>query len=163
MKTCACGREAREGKLGLCQRCYLAQWKRTPHGKAMIAANRLRHSEKINSKRRAERATQPGVHSGKVKEYHHRLRAQLISALGGKCACCGEDELIFLQLDHIHGGGARHYKHVGSWSGVYRAVRDLGFPPDQFRPLCSNCNSAIGRYGRCPHELQRMADAMLSA
>lgn len=118
----------------------------------MVAVNRLKHATRLNAELKEKRAASPGSHSAAVTASHRRLRAQVIDGLGSICACCGESEPIFLQLDHIHGGGNLHYrKFAGSWSAVYRAVRDTGFPRDQYRLLCSNCNSAIGRYGRCPH------------
>lgn len=167
MKTpaqCPCGNAVTHPNLGLCRKCYYAQWKRSPRGKAVVAANRVKNATRWNADRRAERASKPGVHSAKVKAYHRRLRVEVIEGLGGACACCGEREIQFLQLDHIHGGGNKHYKQfAGSWSAVYRGVRDLGFPRDQFRVLCANCNGAIARYGRCPHELARMAEAVLVA
>src|SRR6266704_3438712 len=134
MKTeCPCGRSVHYKALGLCRKCYLSQWKRSPRGKAVIAANRLKHAQQINAARRKQRAAHPGEHSAKVTAYHRRLRAQVIAALGDRCACCGERESAFLQLDHIRGGGVRHLKVLGSWMAVYRAVRDAGFPKDQYR------------------------------
>src|SRR5689334_23309544 len=37
-----------------------------------------------------------------------RLRAEVIAAYGGKCACCGETEQKFLTIDHEEGTGAEH-------------------------------------------------------
>lgn len=122
---------------------------------------RRTHAEYANKRRNARRAARPGEHAERVKLYHRRLRAQVMAALGDCCACCGEREPIFLQLDHIGGGGVKHLKRIGSWVGVYREVRDAGFPKDKYRILCSNCNSAIGRYGTCPHEKIAMLEAML--
>lgn len=160
-RLCPCG-EVVHAK-DVCQKHYLAQWKQTPRGKVMISMSRVRHATEVNAARRAYRAARPGEHSKRVKEYHRRLRAQIIAGLGSVCACCDEREPIFLQLDHIHGGGARHYRMKGQWAAVYRDVIALGFPRDQFRLLCSNCNSAIGRYGTCPHETIRVVEALLTA
>ena len=41
---------------------------------------------------------------------------------GGKCACCGEDRIEFLTLDHENGDGAEHrkkHKKVGSGIKFY--------------------------------------------
>ena len=122
----------------------------------MVAANRLKHATRLNAARQAKRAADGDrTHSKKEKDYYRRLRAHVIAALGDCCACCGEREPTFLQLDHIHGGGVRHLKLLGNWVAVYRAVRDAGFPKDQYRLLCSNCNHAT-RGGRiCPHDTAR--------
>jgi len=71
---------------------------------------------------------------------------------GGRCACCGEDRLQFLTIDHINGGGTKHRKEIGHGGhAVYRWLIRNDFPPD-FQVLCFNCND--GRQvngGICPH------------
>lgn len=57
------------------------------------------------------------------------------------CACCGEDHIPFLHVDHVDGGGARHRKSVGD---VYRWIIKNNFP-NGFRTLCANCNWGIYR------------------
>lgn len=64
-----------------------------------------------------------------------------------KCACCGESTFEFLTMDHINGGGNRQRKHIGN---LYIWLARQGYPPG-FQVLCSNCNSAKGIYGACPH------------
>ena len=118
----------------------------------------------ITARVKAKRAADPNrSHSKKELAYRRRLRVEVMEALGGRCACCGETEMHFLQLDHIHGGGSQHLKRVGDWASVYRSVKEQGFPRDQFRVLCCNCNFAIGHHRFCPHEVARMVDAVLVA
>lgn len=31
-----------------------------------------------------------------------------------KCACCGERQMEFLSIDHIHGGGTKHRVAIGN-------------------------------------------------
>ena len=76
------------------------------------------------------------------------LRLEVINAYGGKCACCGETNLVFLALDHVEGGGSQHRRRLPGYQ-VYRQVRRDGFPPG-FQVLCHNCNWAKYR-GGCPH------------
>jgi hypothetical protein len=94
-------------------------------------------------------------HSRLSKESYQRLRDAVIAAYGGKCVCCGIDDHIVLDLDHIHGGGTKHLKAIGGllW---YRQVRDEGFPRDKYQLLCRNCNWAKYRQGYCSHQLQRL-------
>jgi hypothetical protein len=69
---------------------------------------------------------------------------------GGQCFCCREDDVAFLTLDHINGGGCRHLRarnglRLGDWA------RRNGYP-ETLRVACWNCNR--GRYlndGECPH------------
>jgi hypothetical protein len=71
------------------------------------------------------------------------------------CACCGEDHIEFLQIDHIAGDGAAQKRSVGmhgkSSEEFYKWLKRNGFPPG-FRPLCANCNTALGFFGYCPHQ-----------
>jgi hypothetical protein len=88
-----------------------------------------------------------------------KLRDEVFNTYGKSCACCGESEPAFLQIDHIDGNGNQHRKEVLkhiSGTSFYTWLRSRGFPPG-FRTLCSNCNFAKGRIGYCPHELNKSA------
>lgn len=83
------------------------------------------------------------------KAWRDKRRLELIAAYGGKCECCGESRKEFLQIDHKNGGG-RKARLNGFDCRVDLPKR--GFPKDDYRLLCSNCNFALGRYGYCPHK-----------
>lgn len=75
------------------------------------------------------------------------LRNRVITAYGGECACCGERELRFLTMDHVHGrakGDKRRGDHLYQWLETHNH-------PDGFRVLCVNCNWSLGIHGWCPH------------
>jgi hypothetical protein len=78
------------------------------------------------------------------------LRQKIISAYGGKCACCGESRIEFLGIDHIGGGGNKHRKSIKN--NLYSWLVKQNFPKG-FRMLCHNCNQSLGHYGYCPHNL----------
>ena len=81
-----------------------------------------------------------------------RTKQRAIDGYGGKCACCGENGLDFLSLDHVDGDGSKHRKLVGD-AGLptYRWTIEHGFPPS-LRCLCMNCNiSAYRGDGVCIH------------
>ena len=67
-----------------------------------------------------------------------------------KCACCGENNLEFLLIDHINGGGNKH-RQEEKIRNFYRWLIKNNFP-EGFRVLCYNCNMSIGFYGYCPHQ-----------
>jgi hypothetical protein len=67
-----------------------------------------------------------------------------------RCACCGQDKLAFLALDHIAGGGAIHRKEIGGGANFYRWLIKSRFPPG-LEVKCHNCNLAKSAYGSCPH------------
>lgn len=86
-----------------------------------------------------------------MREYRKVVRLEVLSHYSRgipKCACCGEEILEFLCIDHINGGGDRQRKKTGV--NIYAWLRKSGFPPG-YRVLCHNCNSALGFYGYCPH------------
>lgn len=82
------------------------------------------------------------------------IRAEMIAAYGGTCACCGESAREFLTIDHVNGGGSRHSKSLGGGGrAVLMYLYKLGWPKDGYRLLCYNCNSGRERFGGvCPHE-----------
>lgn len=87
------------------------------------------------------------------QRYRRKLKIEIIQAYGGQCACCGEQGIDFLHLDHINGGGKAHRKSLVANPGeFYSTLRKLGFPNDPpLRVLCGNCNHAV-RFGVCPHQ-----------
>lgn len=83
--------------------------------------------------------------------YYRKLRSDVLSNYGGKCACCGESEFDFLQIDHVNGGGNAHRKTV-STRQIYQFLRKNGYPKDDYQLLCANCNMAKERPNGCPHQ-----------
>lgn len=90
------------------------------------------------------------------KAFRTRLKDACFGAYGGyKCVCCGEEEKIFLTLDHINNDGAKHRKAIGirGGIGIYTWIRKNNFP-DGFQVLCFNCNHGKQlNKGICPHQL----------
>lgn len=86
------------------------------------------------------------------KREREKLKADTITAYGGKCECCGEEHLVFLTIDHPDGDGAEKRRTEGHRGGTqqYRRLRAAGFPPG-YRVLCWNCNAAEHILGACPH------------
>jgi hypothetical protein len=82
------------------------------------------------------------------RRHHAKLRAEIIEAYGGECACCGEDLPVFLTIDHVNGGGNQERRQWGGTS-LWRRLRREGFPPG-YQVLCWNCNAAKHMLGACP-------------
>jgi len=90
------------------------------------------------------------------------LKVDVITNLGGRCECCGEDLMGLLTVDHINNDGAEHArslaKHAKKRAVSYIVHRDIinqGYPRDKYRVMCFSCN--IGRElngGECPHKTQ---------
>ncbi len=80
----------------------------------------------------------------------------IIEAYGGSCSCCGENEPLFLEIDHINNDGKAHRNKIGNSSKalIYWLIQN-NFP-DGFQILCSNCNQGKKRNGGiCPHKQRK--------
>lgn len=82
----------------------------------------------------------------RVRQY----RRIVIEHYGSKCDCCGESNVEFLAIDHIHGNGNKHRKDENI-QNLAKWIVSKKFP-DGFRLLCHNCNFSIGVFGYCPHQ-----------
>jgi len=146
MKTCSrCGEtksldEFRKRRKG--EDRYLS------HCKTCIAAHRKRrYNEDEKFRQRCKTL---------ANESYWRARRELISAYGGRCACCGESEHKFLSVDHVDGGGRDHRKVIGDGGkALCNYLRKMGYPQEGFQLLCFNCNCAKGFFGECPHQTAR--------
>ena len=94
------------------------------------------------------------------KCYPKYLRSKIIKRLDGACKCCGENEPLFIQIDHIKGGGRRERKKFIDSSKYYEYLLTRPDLKKKYQLLCANCNA--GRYynggahenGVCPHKVQ---------
>lgn len=90
-----------------------------------------------------------------------QAKLECYAAYGGAfCACCGEDDLVFLTLDHMNNDGGEHRRQLSGknkgYGGLtfYRMLKRQGYPTG-FQVLCFNCNVGRARNGGvCPHKLK---------
>lgn len=80
---------------------------------------------------------------------NEQVRIEALIHYGGKCACCGFDDLnkkichmSFLHFDHINGGGRTHANSVKSSRWLSRWLKRNNYPAG-FRVLCAPCNIAM--------------------
>lgn len=86
----------------------------------------------------------------KHRKYWKYRRLEVLANYGNKCVCCGETEKMFLAIDHINVGGAKHRKEIGA-TQIVKWLHKHNFP-EGFQILCHNCNH--GKHlneGICPH------------
>lgn len=92
-------------------------------------------------------------------------KIELKNYFGGKCSCCGEKEMEFLTIDHVHENGAEERRANGKRE--YRSANDItyqkiwdlmktGKPASEitdYQVLCFNCNCSK-HYGKgiCVHK-----------
>ena|SRR5688572_18963266 len=132
---------------------------------------RDRNRAAINSRKRATYAAdpRPALERGRryrrlnetaVYEYNAAwqrkrnasLRAEMLTAYGGACSCCGERQPLFLDLDHVNNDGAEHRREVGNNTQVMLQLKAQGWPKVRVQLLCCNCNQGKARNGGvCPH------------
>ena len=88
------------------------------------------------------------------RERRHKIKIEVMNHYGSsRCACCGETEFLFLQIDHVNGNGNEHRRETGrdGGQGFYEWLKSHKFP-EGYQVLCANCN--IGKHmnnGVCPH------------
>lgn len=94
------------------------------------------------------------------KQKDHELRLQAIEILGGRCACCSEDDLVKLTVDHIQNDGnlRRERDHVGT-SYFHRKVVSGFIDLSSYQVLCWNCNFSkhLGD-GICVHQRKEVKE-----
>lgn len=109
---------------------------------------RAAHPKETRAYSRAYAASHNEEERARKQTHHAKQKKALINRYGGRCACCGEDRIEFMTIDHIHGGGAKHRAEIGN---VYSTILKEPYNPDKYQVLCHNCNMALGLYGYCPH------------
>lgn len=92
----------------------------------------------------------------RMRELARALKIEVLLEYGGICKCCGDDELLFLTIDHIdHGRGNPKILHnLNGWNFYARLKRE-GFPKNGLQVLCMDCNAAKMWYGICPHQTMK--------
>lgn len=135
-----------------CRRIYNRNWysKNKEDQKEKRAKYHAANKEAINAYHRGHYDKNKKRYSERNRLNTRKLKVQVINAYGGKCACCGEDRIEFLTIDHINGGGNQHRRRLHA--NFYIWLRREGWP-SEFRCLCMNCNASYGFYGYCPHQI----------
>lgn len=88
----------------------------------------------------------------KNREYNRKQKVEVLTHYSNppKCACCGENHIEFLTIDHINGDGAEQRKRLSGdsqkFSGFlfYEWLIINNFPKG-YQVLCMNCNMAKGQ------------------
>lgn len=109
------------------------------------------------------RAKHPERVKEKTKEMRDNRKFEVFAIYSDgqpKCACCGENHIEFLTIDHINNDGAKHRREIfgkhnrlGGYA-FYAWIKKNNLPED-LQVLCMNCQT--GRKlnnGICPHKTQ---------
>lgn len=89
------------------------------------------------------------------RDSRQRRKARVIRHYGGRCTCCGVEQLSVLTIDHPQNNGREERQRLGRQGmghNFYRWLIKQGFPPG-YAVLCFNCNCGRARNGGvCPHK-----------
>ena len=133
----------------------MRDWREANREKSREHAREWRNRKLANASPE-EAAAIRAAEAAKTKRIQDRCREEVFAAYGGyRCACCKENEQMFLSIDHINNDGNIERKsgqYSGSGVGFYLWLRKNKFPPG-YQVLCMNCQ--IGKHkngGVCPHQ-----------
>ena len=75
-------------------------------------------------------------------ERKERIRLEMVTAYGGLCKDCGENNPLVLVLDHINNDGATDRREGRGQGGykLYAKLRKANWPKEDLQLLCHNCN-----------------------
>ena len=113
----------------------------------------LKNKKAINSKRRGKYAANKESGAEYQRLLRRKIKSDVFSHYGGKCACCGESSSAFLAIDHVEGNGGeerRLLKQVGYGTRLYYLLKKRDYPAG-YQILCFNCNWSKS-HGGCPHK-----------
>lgn len=155
---------------------YSEVYRKLPQGIEQRKKWREKNQEYIEQYRKAYHAKNKSWVNQRSREYHkankdrisklNQVKNQEIKRLvlsnysyhELRCACCGENHIDFLTIDHINGGGTQHRtKVIGTQ--LYRWLIKNNFPSG-YQVLCFNCNCAKGlkqNNNKCPHEAMKLS------
>lgn len=140
-------RSKKTGHATICKACVSARQK------AMRKNNPEKYQQDLA---RMRIYTARPEYMAKRKAEYALAKLRIVELYGGKCACCGESEPLFLTLDHIDGTGAEHRAQDSqAYTMVRWHMRRKFAKDDRLQLLCWNCNCAKGVYGSCPHADQQ--------
>jgi len=114
----------------------------------LSASWRKRNPELSKERNKKYRELNKEKYSENRKKTYRKKRLQVLENYGNKCVCCGEDNFMFLALDHKENGGNKHRKIIKQDLTSWALKNNY---PDVLQILCHNCNMSKGIYGECPH------------
>lgn len=89
-------------------------------GRLRAAKWRLDNPERFKQALRGWAAKNPEKKLRAEKEYHHKVRLDLLRVLGEICVRCNEKRDRYLEIDHIHNDGKQERKNIGESYSLYR-------------------------------------------
>jgi len=118
-------------------------------------AYRKKNEKEIKERNKKYRSTHKERLTVQSKIYVRNVRRKLIELIGNMsekrkpiCMCCGEDDLMYLQIDHVYNDGSKDKQKNNLYRrGVLHTRREYLKNPKRFQLLCANCNYAKHKNG----------------
>jgi transposase-like protein len=101
---------------------------------------RNKNRELYNKQSRIRYFKNPQKFHAVVNKARKQVRIDMLIAYGGKCCSCSIDDFEVLDIDHIDNSGAKDRKNNLWGYNLYRHLKKLGWPKENFQLLCKNCN-----------------------
>lgn len=117
---CWYAKRKKNWKVGACRRCHQPISTELKHCAACLEWQRVRRAN---------------------------VREKVFAHYGQKCVYCMVNELMFLTIDHINGGGNVDHRSGNLSIELERSYRETGVWPEGFQVLCWSCNAAKHIHG----------------
>lgn len=79
--------------------------------------------------------------------YRKTIKPKLLELMGNACVCCGERDLMFLQIDHVFNDGHKDRKNMKHNLKINDYLKIWNETPERLQLLCANCNQAKAKNG----------------
>lgn len=99
-----------------------------------------RHHESRKARLHANYQKNGAKYRETANRVNQRLRVAALQKLGGECVRCDVTDPRFLQFNHIHGGGRKHYETIHDWSKFYEQILRGDLGKETFDVRCANHN-----------------------
>tara|TARA_Y100001951_G_scaffold55170_1_gene43777 strand:- start:171 stop:770 length:600 start_codon:yes stop_codon:yes gene_type:complete len=103
------------------------KWRATKNGKAVILAYRVKNKAQLNKNSALK------VEADK---------AEIFRLEGNKCVCCGIDDPMYFQIDHVNNDGSGRKTEKVRRNRKRVTLKAYLENPKNFQLLCANCNIA---------------------
>ena len=75
------------------------------------------------------------------RDDYYKKKKEVYNLLGNKCVNCGEDDPIYLQIDHVNNDGYIERAQKNGRQDIY-VIKKYLETPERYQLLCANCNWA---------------------
>ena len=101
---------------------------------------RNKNRDRVNKSALKHYYKNPQKHHRAVHKARVKVRLDMIAEYGGECCECGITDIDILDIDHINNNGDDDRRNNLYGYNLYRHLKKLGYPKNEYQLLCKNCN-----------------------